>query len=73
MMSEAPGWKYRLYSLEKAARLSPWFLGVDVASAQDGLWGCHHLALLYLPTKYSHVGADVDRLACHLHCPMICG
>jgi hypothetical protein len=30
-------------------------------------------ALLYLDAKPSHVGADVDGLACCLHHPMNCG
>jgi hypothetical protein len=31
------------------------------------------LALLYLAVKPSHVGADVDRLTCHLHRPTAYG
>jgi hypothetical protein len=27
---------------------------------------------LYLAAKPSHVGVDVDRLGCPLHCPMTC-
>jgi hypothetical protein len=37
-----------------------------MADAQDGFWGYHHLALLHLEAKLSHVGADVDWLACGL-------
>jgi hypothetical protein len=48
-------------------------LGIDVAHAWDGFWGCHHLALLYLVAKPSHVRSDVDELACHLHHPTNCG
>jgi hypothetical protein len=53
-----------------AARLSSQLLGYNVAGAWDGSWGGHHLALLYLTAKLSHVGANVDRLACRLHQPM---
>jgi hypothetical protein len=27
---------------------------------------------LYLTAKPSHIGIDVDGLACPLHCPMVC-
>jgi hypothetical protein len=43
------------------------------ASARDGYWGCHQLALLRLVAKPSHVGGNVDGLACRLRCPMNCG
>jgi hypothetical protein len=49
------------------ARLSSWLSGVDMAGAWDDFWGCHHLALLHLAAKLSHVGADVDGLDCRLH------
>jgi hypothetical protein len=38
-----------------------------VAGTWDRFWGCHHLTLLHLAVKLSHVGADVDGLACRLH------
>jgi hypothetical protein len=38
-----------------------------VAGARDDFWGCHHLALLRLAAKLSHVGGDVDGLAYRLH------
>jgi hypothetical protein len=31
------------------------------------------LSLLFLAAKSSHVGANVDGLACHLHRPTNCG
>jgi hypothetical protein len=31
-----------------------------VVDARDGSWDGHHLALLRLAAKLSHVGADVD-------------
>jgi hypothetical protein len=34
--------------------------------------GATVLVLLYLAAKPSHVGADVDGLACSLHRPMAC-
>jgi hypothetical protein len=40
--------------------------------ARDGFWGYHHLALLHLVAKISHVGADVDELTYCLHRPIIC-
>jgi hypothetical protein len=73
MMGGALGWKYWLWSSLQAAQLSSWLLGVDVAGAQDGFWSCHHLALLRLVAKPSHMGADVDGLAYHLHSPTNCG
>jgi hypothetical protein len=49
------------------ARLSSWLSSVDVAVTRDDFWGCHRIALLHVNTKLSHVGANVDGLACHLH------
>jgi hypothetical protein len=51
-------------------RLSSWPLGVNVAGARDRFWGCHHLALLRLAVKLSHVWDDVDGITCHLNWPM---
>jgi hypothetical protein len=51
----------------RAIRLSSWLLGVDVANAWDRYWGYHRHALLHLVAKLSHVGVDVDELACRLH------
>jgi hypothetical protein len=70
MMTGAPGWKYQPWSSLQATRLSSQLPGVDAASARDGFCGCHHLALLRLVAKPSHVGVDVDGLACNLCCPM---
>jgi hypothetical protein len=66
MTCGAPGSKYRLWSLLYAARLSSRLPGVDVAGDRDDIWGCHHLALLRLDAKPSHMGVDVDGLACRL-------
>jgi hypothetical protein len=44
-----------------------WTLGIDVASTWGSLWCGHRPASLHLVAKLPHVGADVDRLACHLH------
>jgi hypothetical protein len=41
--------------------------------AQDGSWCCLHFISLYLDAKPSHVEADVDGLAYHLHRPTNCG
>jgi hypothetical protein len=72
MTTGASCYKYRLQSPEKAARPSSWFPGIDVAGAHDGFLGCHHLALLRLVGKLSHVGGDVEGLACRRHRPTIC-
>jgi hypothetical protein len=56
-----------LLSLDKDAWLSARLLGVDVTGARDGSWSC--LCLAAMP---SHMGADVDGLACFLHCPTVC-
>jgi hypothetical protein len=66
-MGGALGWKYRLCSSLQAARLSSWLPGIEVADAWDCFWGRHHLALLRLVAKPSHVGASVDGLACRLY------
>jgi hypothetical protein len=44
-----------------------------VASAKDGFWGCHCLALLRLVAKPSHMGVDADDPARCLHQPTKCG
>jgi hypothetical protein len=48
-------------------------LSVEVDDARDGSWRRCFAILLYLAAKPSHVGVDVDRLACPLHRPMACG
>jgi hypothetical protein len=50
---------------------SSWFPGAEVAGVQDGSWSRHCFAWLYLAAKPSHMGADVDGLACLLHCPAV--
>jgi hypothetical protein len=44
-----------------------------VDDARDGSWRRYYFAWLYLAAKPSHAGPDGDRLACPLHCPMVCG
>jgi hypothetical protein len=66
MTSGALGKKFRLQSSEKATRLSPWLPGIDMVGAREGFSWCCHLALLLLAAKLSHVGGDVDGLACRL-------
>jgi hypothetical protein len=51
---------------------SSWFSGTEVDGAQDGSWRHRCFAQLYLPAKPSHVGVDVDGLACSLHCLTVC-
>jgi hypothetical protein len=66
MTCGALGLKYRLWTLLYAAWLSSRLTGVDVAGDRDDIWGCHHLALLRLFAKPSHMGVDLEGLACHL-------
>jgi hypothetical protein len=47
-------------------------LGAEVNDAQDGSLRRCFTVWLYLATKPSHVGVDVDRLACLLHRPTTC-
>jgi hypothetical protein len=47
-------------------------LSVEVDDAQDGSWRRRFVAWLYLAAKPSHVGVDVDELACPLHHPTAC-
>jgi hypothetical protein len=60
-------------SLDKDARLSSRLPGVDVVGARDSSWSCLHFIWLYLAAKPSHLGSDMDGLACSLHRPMVCG
>jgi hypothetical protein len=46
---------------------------INVVGTRGGLRCGHHLGLLRMAAKLSHVGADVDGLACCLHQPMNCG
>jgi hypothetical protein len=50
------GHRLRLQSLEKASRLLPWLSSFDVAGTRGIYLGCHHIALLRLAAKLSHVG-----------------
>jgi hypothetical protein len=46
---------------------SSWFLGIlgaEVDDARDGSWRRCFMVWLYLATKPSHVGVDVDGLGC---------
>jgi hypothetical protein len=67
MIGGAPGQKYRLWSPEKAARLSSWLPGTDVPGTRDGFSWCCHLFLFRLAVK--PCGGDVDGLAYRLHQP----
>jgi hypothetical protein len=60
-------------SLNKDARLSSEPLGVDMADGRDGSWNRLCFTWLYFAAKHSHVGVDVDRVACFLHHPTVCG
>jgi hypothetical protein len=57
-----------------ALRCSSWFpgvLGAEVDDAREDSWRGSFMAWLYLAAKISHVGVDVDGLACPLHRPMV--
>jgi hypothetical protein len=56
-------------SLDKDVRLSSGLPGIDVVGARDGSWSCLCFTCLYLAAKPSHVGVDLDGLACFLHRP----
>jgi hypothetical protein len=59
-----------------APRRSSWHPGVpdvEVDDIRDGSWICCFAVLLYLAAKPTHVGVDVDELACPLHHPMAYG
>jgi hypothetical protein len=47
--------------------------GADMVGAWDGSWGLLCVIWLFLATKPSHVGADVDGPACYVHPPTVCG
>jgi hypothetical protein len=49
------------------------YLRVGRHNTQDGSWRRRCFARLYLAAKPSHMGVDVDSLACYLHHPMVCG
>jgi hypothetical protein len=51
---------------------SSWFQGTAVDDAHDSTWRRCCFARLYLAAKPSHIGVDVDGLACPLHRPMVC-
>jgi hypothetical protein len=50
---------------------SSWFLGTKVDDARVSSWRHRH-AGLYLAAKPSHIGVNMDGLACPLHCPTVC-
>jgi hypothetical protein len=49
----------------------PGVIGAEVDDARDGSWRCFFTAWIYLAAKPSHVGVDMDGLACPLHCHLI--
>jgi hypothetical protein len=51
---------------------SSWFSGAEVNGARDGSWRHRCFTQLYLAAKPSHMGVDVDGLACSLHCLTVC-
>jgi hypothetical protein len=46
--------------------------GAEVNDARDDSWTGSFTKRLYMAAKPSHVGVDVDGLACPLHWPMGC-
>jgi hypothetical protein len=51
--------------------LIPGHFGAEVDNARDDSWRGSFMAWLYMVAKPSHVGVDVDGLACPLHRPMV--
>jgi hypothetical protein len=51
---------------------SSWFSGAEVDGARDSSWRHRCFAWVYLAAKPSHVGVDMDELACPLHHPTVC-
>jgi hypothetical protein len=49
------------------------FLGIEVDDAQNGSWRHCFVVLFYLAANPTHMGVDVDGLACPLHHPIACG
>jgi hypothetical protein len=58
------------FSAPRCSSRFPSVLGAEVDDARDSSWRRWFTSLLYLDAKSSHVGVDVDRLACPLHHPM---
>jgi hypothetical protein len=56
--------------LECSSQL-PGFLDAEMDNAWDDAWRGSFITWLYLAAKPSHVGVDVDGLACPLHRPMV--
>jgi hypothetical protein len=54
-------------------RRSFWFLDVEVDGAWDSSWRRRCFTWLHLDAKSSHMGANVDGVACPLHRPTVCG
>jgi hypothetical protein len=50
----------------------PGILGAEVDDARDGSWRRCFTVWIYLDAKPSHMGVNVDGLACSLHHPMAC-
>jgi hypothetical protein len=50
---------------------SSWLPGAEVDDAWDSSWRRRCFAWLYLAAKSSHLGIDVDGIACPLHRPMV--
>jgi hypothetical protein len=46
-------------------------LGAEVVGARDDSWRGHFTVWLYLAAKPSHMGVDVDGLACPMHWHMV--
>jgi hypothetical protein len=50
----------------------PGILGAEVDDARDSSWRHCFMVWLYLAAKPSHVGVEVDGLACPLNHPTAC-
>jgi hypothetical protein len=62
-----------LYSLDKDAWLPARLSGADVVGARDSSLSHLCFVWLFLATKTSHLGADINGLTCFLHRPTVYG
>jgi hypothetical protein len=66
-------WESRFIELDGASRAFFWTPGHLGGECSRWFLMPSCLVMLYLVANLSHVGADVDRVACSLHRPTVCG
>jgi hypothetical protein len=57
-------------SVPESSSYLPGILGIEVDDPRDDSWRGSFMKQLYLASKLSHVGVDVDELAYPLHQPI---